>query len=111
MVDVMFNEVPGEFDTAHRDKLSEAILKTIVEASVFETEAGRIMHLKTGEIADAMSMVLAHLISSHKDSASPTTLRRLTEETAKRLFRRVGEARKAGAHKGFSFVTYDDEMQ
>jgi hypothetical protein len=106
---VVLNDRPSKFDNDHRDKLTEVITKAVCEASVIETANGNVMHLRTAEIADAFSQVLALILSSHKDAMSPTNLRQLTEETSKRLYRRVNEARKLGAHTRFDFTTYDDD--
>ena len=77
MVLLVCNDIPGEFDTGHRDKLAEAVMGSVTNVSALETDAGRVLHLRTGEIADAFSLVLALLASSHKEAISPRDLRRL----------------------------------
>lgn len=106
------NDKPGAFDKVYRDKLAQDILHVIIEASCFDDpKVGRVAHIKTSEVADAMSVVLSQLMASHKDAVSPTSLKQLVEEVSERLFRRVVEARQAGWSKGIDYVTYEDEIQ
>jgi hypothetical protein len=108
IIDVVVNKQPGRFDTAHRDKPIEAVLKVVAELSVTEQNGVRVMHMRSAEIADAFGMILAMIASSHK-ALTPRDRRLLAEETAKRLFRRIDEMRKGDAPLKPDFMSYDDD--
>src|ERR1700731_559637 len=78
----------------HRESILAAVTGAIVEASIRKASDGqRVAVLLSSEIIDALLTVQASLLATSPSASSPTALRRLCDEYAKRLFRRVRAGR------------------
>jgi hypothetical protein len=94
---IIFDHHPGKFDTAHRDKLGQAITKLIVEESIVDQDGVHILHIRSTEIVDAFAIVLTGLLALDKQVTTPDDRRRLAEEMTNRLYRYITDAQKTGA--------------
>jgi hypothetical protein len=72
------------FDRAYRDRIREVVWEAIIEAS--RDPATRIAPLRNYEIYDAL---LAMILASSKQANSPTKMRVIGDQFAKRLRRLV----------------------
>jgi hypothetical protein len=97
------------FDRAYRDRVRDAVWKAIVEVS--RDPATNISPLRNYEIYDALLQIQAMILASSKESGSPTKMRTIGNEFAKRLRRLVAEFKKTYDRDGVPFdVIHSDEM-
>lgn len=74
----------------------EAILKTPMSDAVGADEK-RVVAIQSGECVSALIQMMAVLMATSEATSSPTKLREVCEDVAKRLRAATGEARKGGA--------------
>jgi hypothetical protein len=98
------------FDRAYRDRVLDAVWKAIVAAS--RDPATGVSPLRNYEIYDALLQIQAMILASSKDSGSPTKMRTIGNEFAKRLRRLVAQFKKNYDRDGVPFDVVDsDEVQ
>ena len=81
-------------DAAYQDRLQIALMTAIAEASHDDTLGVPI--LKSGEIVAAMVVVMAGILTTSPETASPTKTRRLVDHIAKRLQTSIIGIKRAG---------------
>ena len=81
-------------DAVYQDRLQVALMKSIAEASHDDTLGLPV--LKSGEIVAAMVVVMAGILTTSPETASPTKIRRLVDHVAKRLQTSIVSIKKAG---------------
>jgi stress response protein SCP2 len=77
------------FDRAYRDRVREAVWEAIIEAS--RDPMTSIAPLRNYEIYDALLQLQAMILASSKQANSPTKMRAIGDQFAKRLRRLVAE--------------------
>lgn len=98
------------FDRAYRDRVRDAVWTAIVEAS--HDPATDLSPLRNYEIYDALLQIQAMILASSKESGSPTKMRTIGNEFAKRLRRLVAEFKKTYDREGVPFdIIHSDEIQ
>lgn len=98
------------FDRAYRDRIRENVWEAIISASRDPTT--KVVPLLNYEIYDALLQIQAMILASSKQANSPTKLRAIGNEFAKRLRRLATEFKKTYDHEGVPFdVIHTDEMQ
>jgi hypothetical protein len=79
------------YDDAHEQALLDAIVEAIGQASLISEPP--VLCLRTGEIAIALTRVLALILAISPSAArSPTAIRKLTEEFRRRLIKGAANA-------------------
>jgi hypothetical protein len=100
---------PDAFDRSYSDRIRQSVWEAIVEASRDPTS--NVAPLRNYEIYDALLQIQAMILASSKDSVSPTKMRMIGTEFAKRLRRLVVEFKRAYDRNGVPFdVVHTDEM-
>ncbi len=98
------------FDRAYRDRVRECVWEALIAASRDPTT--KVSHLRNYEIYDALLQLQAMILASSKDANSPTKIRGIGNEFAKRLCRFVAEFKKSYDREGVPFsVMHTDEIQ
>jgi hypothetical protein len=98
------------FDRAYCDRIRDAVWDAVIAAS--RDPATKIAQLRNYEIYDALLQLQAMILASSKEAASPTKMRGISNEFAKRLSRLVAEYKKSYDRDGLPFgVVHTDEMQ
>ena len=98
------------FDRAYRDRIREVVWEAIIEAS--RDPATNVAPLRNYEIYDALLQLQAMILASSKEAGSPTKMRAIGSQFAKRLRRLVAEFKKNHDREGAPFaVIHTDEMQ
>ena len=98
------------FDRAYRDRVREAVWEAIIEASRDSTTS--IAPLRNYEIYDALLQLQAMILASSKQANSPTKMRAIGDQFAKRLRRLVAEFKRTYERDGVPFaVIHTDEIQ
>lgn len=86
-----FERATSGYDPAHERALTDAIIKTVIEASLIGEPS--VLALRLGEIAHALTNVLVlALAMSPGATRSPTAIRHMAEEFRRRLTKRAAEA-------------------
>lgn len=99
------------FDQGYRDRIHEATVKAIIEAT--RDPATNVAALRNHEICDALLDIQAMLLATSKEAGSPTKIRETAEQFAKKLRQRIG-AFKVEFDRGnspFAAVLHTDDMQ
>lgn len=95
-----FERALAGYDVQHRNTLTEAILRAIVDASVIEQPP--VLCIRTGELTDALIDALAAAIAmSPEATRSPAAIRKITDELRKRIVRKVAEVRSNADFRAF----------
>jgi hypothetical protein len=98
------------FDREYCDRIRNLVWEAITQGSRDPTT--NLASLRNYEIYDALLQIQAMILAGSKDSHSPTKMRMIGIEFAKRLRRLVAEFRKAYGRDGLPFdVIHTDEMQ
>ena len=98
------------FDRAYCDRIREAVWEAVIAASRDSTT--QIAQLRNYEIYDALLQLQAMILASSKEAESPSKMRGIGNEFAKRLTRLVAEFKKSYEREGLPFgVVHTDEMQ
>jgi hypothetical protein len=98
------------FDRAYPDRMREVVWEAIIEASRDPTTS--IAPLRNYEIYDPLLQLQAMILASSKQADSPTKMRAIGNEFAKRLRRLVAEFKKTYDRDGVPFdVIHTDEIQ
>ncbi len=98
------------FDRAYCDRIREAVWEAVIKASRDPTT--NVSQLRNYEIYDALLQLQAMVLASSKDAGSPSKMREIGQEFAKRLCRFVAAFRKAYEREGIPFgVVHTNELQ
>jgi hypothetical protein len=98
------------FDTAYCDRIRDTVWEAILEASL--DPVTNMTPLRNYEIYDALLQLQAMILASSRQAGSPTKMRAIGNQFAKRLRRLVAEFRKTYDRDGVPFaVVHTDEMQ
>jgi len=98
------------FDQAYCERIRDAVWEAIVEAS--RDAATNTAGLRNYEIYDALLQLQAMILASSKDARSPTKMREISNEFAKRLRRSVAKFKQTYDRDGLPFgVINTDELQ
>ena len=98
------------FDRTYCDRIREVVWEAVIAASRDPTT--NVAQLRNYEIYDALLQLQAMILASSKDASSPTKMRGIGTEFAKRLCRLVAEFRKSYDRQGVPFdVMHTDEIQ
>jgi hypothetical protein len=98
------------FDRAYCERIRDAVWQAIIAAS--RDPASQIAQLRNYEIYDALLQLQATILASSKEAASPTKMRAIGNEFAKRLSRLVAEIKKSYDRDGVPFgIINTDELQ
>jgi hypothetical protein len=98
------------FDPVYRDRIREAVWAAIVAAS--RDPATGLAPVRNYEIYDALLQVQALILASSKQASSPTKIREIANEFAKRLKKHVAAFKKTYARDGVPFdVLHTDDLQ
>ncbi|HTV30667.1 MAG TPA: hypothetical protein VMF32_23180 [Xanthobacteraceae bacterium] len=98
------------FDQAYCDRIRDAVWDAIIAAS--RDPATKVARLCNYEIYDALLQLQAMILASSKEAGSPTKMRGIGNEFAKRLSRLVAEFKKSYDREGLPFgVVHTNEMQ
>jgi len=99
-----------DFDRAYCDRIRDVVWEAIIVAA--RDPATGTASLRNYEIYDALLQLQALLLASSKDAGSPTKMREIGNDFAKRLRRLVAEFKKTYERNGVPFaVVHTDEMQ
>ena len=98
------------FDRQYRDQIRNAVWAAVIEA-VRDPSTG-VVPLRNYEIYDALLQVQAMILASSKQAGSPTKVREIANDFAKRFRKHVAEFRIAYNRDGMPFdVLHTDELQ
>lgn len=98
------------FNRPYRDRIRDAVWNAIVET--VRDPATNMVPLRNYEIYDALLQLQAMILASSKQAGSPTKMREIANDFAKRLRRLVAEFKKTYDRDGVPFqVIHTDEMQ
>ena len=98
------------FDRAYCDRIRDAVWDAIVATS--HDPATKVAQLRNYEIYDALLQLQAMILASSKEAGSPTKMRGIGNEFAKRLSRLVAKFKETYDREGLLFgVVHTDEMQ
>jgi hypothetical protein len=98
------------FDRAYRDRIRDAVWDAILVASRDSTT--NVAPLRNYEIYDALLQLQAIILASSKQAGSPSEMRAIGAQFAKRLRRLVAEFEKSYDRDGVPFaVVHTDEVQ
>lgn len=98
------------FDRTYCERMRDVIWEAIVEAA--RDPASVVAPLRNYEIYDALLQLQAMILASSKEAGSPTKMRTISDQFAKRLRRLVAEFKKTYDRDGAPFaVIHTDEMQ
>jgi len=98
------------FDRAYRDRVRDIVWEAIIDASRDPTTD--VVPLRNYEIYDALLLLQAMILASSKKASSPSQMRAIGNQFAKRLRRLVAEFRKTYDRDGLPFaVVHSDEMR
>lgn len=98
------------FDGKYCDRMRDAVWQAITQAA--RDPATGVAPLRNYEIYDALLQIQAMLLASSKEAGSPTKMREIGGEFAKRLRRLVAEFKKTYDREGIPFaVVHTDEVQ
>ena len=97
------------FDRAYRDRIRNIVWEAIIEASRDPTT--NLAALRNYEIYDALLQLQAMILASSKEAGTPTKMRAIGDQFAKRLRRLVAEFKKSYDRDGVPFaVIHTDEL-
>jgi hypothetical protein len=98
------------YDPAFEAKLVEQIASAIVEASFVDAGAGHsVLALRLGEIASALTTMLANVLALSPAAArSPTAIREITDGVRRQLVARVRQAERDPEVFNFKARTFND---
>jgi hypothetical protein len=97
------------FDRQYRDQIRDAVWAAIIEA--VRDPATGMVPLRNYEIYDALLQVQAMILASSKQAGSPTKVREIANDFAKRFRKHVAEFRIAYNRDGMPFdVLHTDEF-
>jgi hypothetical protein len=92
------------------ERMRDVIWEAIIEA--VRDPASGVAPLRNYEIYDALLQLQAMILASSKEAGSPTKMRTISDQFAKRLRRLVAEFKKTYDRDGAPFaVIHTDEMQ
>jgi len=98
------------FDPAYCHRIRDAVWEAVLEAS--RDPVTNVTPLRNYEIYDALLQLQAMILASSKEAGSPTKMRAIGSQFAKRLRRLVAEFKKNHDREGAPFaVIHTDEMQ
>jgi len=98
------------FDRAYRDRIRDIVWDAILDGS--RDLATNMAALRNYEVYDALLQIQAMILASSKQACSPTEMRAIGTEFAKRLRRLVAEFKKTYDRGGVPFaVVHSDEIQ
>ena len=98
------------FDQTYCDRIREAVWEAIVGAS--RDPGTGTARLRNYEIYDALLQLQAMILASSKEAGSPTKMREIGNEFAKRLRHLVAEFKQTYDRDGLPFaVMHTDELQ
>jgi hypothetical protein len=99
------------FDSAYRDRVRDSVYKTIVEVSI--DPKTNVAALGNHETYDALIWIQAMFLATSKEASSPTKIRELSEQFAKKLRVKIPEFKAAMEKQGspFDSVIHTDELQ
>lgn len=81
-------------DKAYQERFTNGLLKVMIETSIVESDDGqRTSIIRSAEVIDAMVTLAAMLLSTSEATASPTKTRATADEIARKLRRRIAEAK------------------
>ena len=97
------------FDRAYRDRIRNIVWEAIIEGSRDPTT--NLAALRNYEIYDALLQLQAMILASSKEAGTPTKMRAIGDQFAKRLRRLVAEFKKSYDRDGVPFaVIHTDEL-
>lgn len=81
------------FDTAYREAFTAKLVEAMFEVSAQEVNGERIHFIRAAELIDAMVTNIAILMRDCEASATPGRTRQYCDELARKLQRRIAEAK------------------
>jgi hypothetical protein len=99
-----------QFNSAYRDRIRDALWNAMIETA--RDPASGMVTLRNYELYDALLQLQAMILASSKTAGSPTKMREISNNFAKRLRRHISEFKKIYDRDGIPFhVIHTDEMQ
>ena len=87
----------GEIDHAWQERFSTELLQTLFRVSMVENGGQRTALVRSYEAIDAMLTLIALLSATSTETRTPGQTRRLCDELAKKIRRRIAEAQRQPA--------------
>jgi hypothetical protein len=101
------------FDAKHESKLIDALTRALVDASMIQVDDTRILCIRTGEAASALTIVLASILAiSPPGARTKAALKRIEKDFGQLLRRRVAAANADPEYRAFydrSFHVGEDD--
>ena len=98
------------FDQEYRDRVRDAVWKAIIGAT--RDPITNMAPLRNYEIYDALLQIQAMILATSKQAQSPSKMREIYHDFAKRLRKHVGQFKSTYELEGIPFsVIHTDEMQ
>ncbi len=98
------------FDLAYRDRIRDFVWDAVLKSS--HDPKTNVTALRNYEIYDALLQIQAMILASSKQAGSPSEMRAISNDFAKRLRRLVAAFKKTYDHDGVPFaVMHTDELQ
>jgi hypothetical protein len=93
--------IGNEHDASYQEKIQDAVLKAIMEASVSTAPDGRpVAMMRAGEIADALIGITAYVMASSSSTRNRAGRKRFSDGVAKQLNRQITQFRQHAAEHG-----------
>ena len=87
---------------AYRDRIMAGVTEAIIVNSITEVEGVKTSMVMSGEVIDVMLTTIAAFAAGSEACASPVKTRKLCDEFARKLQRRIAEAR--NMNTGFEHI-------
>lgn len=84
----------NQLDAEYQERFAEGLLDLIIKSSIVEVDGQRIGMIRGAEVIDTMLSTIAVLSAGSAETASASKTRRLCDEIARKLQRRIGEAQR-----------------
>lgn len=94
------------FDRTYRDRVQDEVMRAIIAASLVETAGERTAMLRSGEIIDALTLIMASIAADSEACATAAGQRDFAEALAGQVRRRLVAFRNHAHDHGSPFTPF-----
>jgi hypothetical protein len=88
----------------YKDRIREAVMRSIVECSLTETDGVKTAHIHVAELLDALTPIIASMMATSEEASTAEGTKRILRRYARQLERQVGEFQQHSREHGSPFV-------
>jgi hypothetical protein len=96
-----FDPTSDKFDNAYRQEIFKAVAKAVMGASMADVYGKRMCVLRSAEIADALMIYTAFVVSTSAETNTPEGRKRVVAYYAEELAKMIESAREHGLPESF----------